>query len=137
MKKLSRSRDEERFALTTLRNPNLEVRSLCQMIAATQKPVEERTTAPETKPSGEHLTSEDTTANRGLAATMPLVKKNEPLRKIYNVPVPVPATQVSQIFGNFPHLSPEIEAQSTISNPHFFCTYSEQNSHGAPFPRTW
>ncbi len=39
MKRFRRSRDDGRFALTTLQNPTLEVRSLPQLIAAAQKNV--------------------------------------------------------------------------------------------------
>jgi hypothetical protein len=45
MKKFRRSRDNGTFALTTLQNPNLEVRSLSQLIAAAQQIVEEEARA--------------------------------------------------------------------------------------------
>ena len=45
MKKYRRSRDDGRFALTTLQNPNLEVRSLPQLIAAAQNLVAEQEAA--------------------------------------------------------------------------------------------
>ncbi|MFZ0084988.1 MAG: hypothetical protein WA211_01260 [Candidatus Acidiferrales bacterium] len=41
MKKFRRSRDDGTFALTTLQNPSLEVRNLCQLIAAAEKIVAE------------------------------------------------------------------------------------------------
>jgi hypothetical protein len=45
MKKFRRSRDNGAFALNTLQNPNLEVRSLSQLIAAAQQIVEEEARA--------------------------------------------------------------------------------------------
>ena len=45
MKKFRRSRDTGAFALNTLQNPNLEVRSLSQLIAAAQQIVEEEAAA--------------------------------------------------------------------------------------------
>ena len=45
MKKFRRSRDNGSFALNTLQNPNLEVRSLSQLIAAAQQIVEEEARA--------------------------------------------------------------------------------------------
>ena len=46
MKKYRRSRDDGRFALTTLQNPNLEVRSLPQLIAAAQNLIAEQEACP-------------------------------------------------------------------------------------------
>ena len=46
MKRFRRSRDDGRFALTTLQNPTLEVRSAREMIAAAEKPAAEAEACP-------------------------------------------------------------------------------------------
>ena len=55
MKKYRRSRDDGRFALTTLQNPNLEVRSLPQLIAAAQNLIAEQEAAWKAGPASSEL----------------------------------------------------------------------------------
>jgi hypothetical protein len=70
MEKFRKSRHNEIFALTSPQNPNVELRSLAQMLAAAEKLVEERSSAP----PDENFSPEDSAADRAFAAAMPLTE---------------------------------------------------------------
>jgi hypothetical protein len=82
MKRIRRSRDDGRFALHTLQNPNLEVRSLHQLIADAEQALTEDSarqlvqvipdpSSSEVPPPEEHLSPEDATAGHTLAKAAP------------------------------------------------------------------
>lgn len=74
MKKFRNSRDDGRFALNTLQNPTLEVRSLHQLIAAAEQVLPEDAAGQPARPipPEEQLSPEDATADHALSELAPL-----------------------------------------------------------------
>jgi hypothetical protein len=106
MKRIRRSRDDGRFALHTLQNPNLEVRSLHQLIADAEQALAEDATRqlvqviPDASSSAvlrpeEHLSPEDATAGLALAKAAPLetAETAEPARETSLEPAQSPEPQ--------------------------------------------
>jgi hypothetical protein len=103
MKRFRNSRDDGRFALNTLQNPNLEVRSLHQLIADAEQALAEDATrqlvqvipdpsSSEVPPPEEHFSPEDATAGLALAKAAPL-ETAEPAREASLEPAQSPEPQ--------------------------------------------
>jgi hypothetical protein len=92
MKKFRRSRDIGTFALTTLQNPNLEVRSLSQLIAAAQQIVEEEARAADVLLSDGSLSND---APPPVAAALPGAEQSSPADDVACPPEPAAGESAS------------------------------------------